>query len=302
MDKAGNGDSKAGSTPSSIPGVVREEKKNIFIVSALIIFAALGIGIFLVAGYRSIITINIGKFVSSILPTAAPLPSATPILTATPLPNPQLHPGEILYSSTFDTAESWYEGHTDDNFVTQDRKVEHGKYIWNATARYGFLDFSLPSTDITIPGDGYQISMDANMLEGSPDGAFGIVFDLVDDDNYWVWIIRGDGTSALGECVGGTYTDAPMAVNMVIPHENGETHTYTLKLLAETLYFYADGAQFGSFKTSTPGFVNFTNGKKFGIAIQLDQIGEEATFEFDNFVVSHPYLNSTIGYQGGKNG
>jgi hypothetical protein len=278
MDRGKSGNPSGVPIADASSGVAPEEKKNIFIISTLIIFLALAL---LVAGCRSITGSRVGGAV-------APLPSTTPILTVTPLPNPQLHPGEILYSSQFDSVGVWDIGHADDNFATQDRKVENGKYIWNATARHGFLDFSLPSTNVTIPDDGYQISVDANMVEGPPDSSFGIVFDLVDGDNYWIWNIDGDGTGTLSECVAGSYVDAPMAVFMVIPHEYGETHTYTLKLSPDTLYFYADGAQFGSFKTSDPVFVNFTNGKKFGLAIDLQRPGDQAKFEFDNFVISHP--------------
>ena len=98
------------------------------------------------------------------------------------------------------------------------------------------------------------------MVEGPSDGGYGIVFNLIDSDNYWVWIILADGASSLSERLKGSWLDNPL--EMVVPIKSGEMNTLTMKLSPDSLYFYMNGALVGSYKTSTSGTVNFTMSKK----------------------------------------
>jgi hypothetical protein len=274
MDKIEKDDSNRESAINNPPRITYGDKKDLIIAGVLVLVAVLGVCFLLGAGFFILSTFDVGKLQASFLPTA------------TPLPNPQQHPGDILYASMFYSQEDWHVGHTENNYVSQDRKVESGEYVWSATARDGFIWYTLPSADVYIPFDNYQISVDADMVEGPSDGAYGIVFNLIDNDNYWVWLIRADGTSSLEERLKGSWVDNPL--EMTVPIKSGAMNTLTMKASTDSLYFYVNGALVGSYNHPTPASVNFTMSKKSGICIDLDNAGDKATFEFDNFVISHP--------------
>jgi len=276
---------KTGKDDLNGPGIPLAAKIYLIITGALTFFAALLICASLVLSYRIISSLN-SQIASGIVPWRTPVWTATPYLTATALPNPQLYPGNNIFTSTFSSEGPWDVGHMDDSYLTMDRRVDQGKYIWSVTAKIGFISTMVPSTNINIPFDNYQFSVDARMAAGPPDGTYGMVFDYTDNDNYWVWSIHADGTSYVEHLVGGSW--ANNSVRMIFPINAGEMNTITMKVSADTLYFYVDGAQVGSYKTTIPEIENFTSSKKFGICVELYDAGDKATFEFDNIVVSHP--------------
>ncbi len=278
---AGEDDPQEGSSEVS-----SNKKINMIVGVAMLIFWGLFGCACLVAGFRYFSTLN-PRIGPGIVAGKTPQSPPNPLLTATPLPNPQLHPGQIIYSRTFSLTGPWpwNIGHSDTSYLTLDRRISNGKYVWNATAKKGVTSYILPATKINILVDNYQFSVDARMVEGPPNGAYGLFFNWEDSDNYWAWIVRANGTSVLEQFVGGRWANNP--VKMVFPISANQTHTLTMQVSADTLNFYVDGAQVGYYKTAVPEKENFTTSKKFGIGIELSA-GDKATFEFDKIIISNP--------------
>src|SRR5664279_2809217 len=114
-------------------------KKGIFIAGALIMVVACGVFGILVGGYQIISHLDLGKLITLILPAPKPLP------------NPQLHPGLMIYSTAFDYRGVWEVGRTDDKMMTWDESVINGKYLWDTLAKDGVTYYSIPVETIDIP-------------------------------------------------------------------------------------------------------------------------------------------------------
>jgi hypothetical protein len=288
MDKASQSSLEINPITGTSSGITPQKKRNWIIIGALILVVALAVCGLLVAGFRLVTSVSPGVIAAAIFPTATRPVTATPAVAATPLPNPLLHPGTVIYSKSFGASGvwPWFVGHIDDSYLILDRSVTNGKYTWNATAKKEVFFVGYPSTNKSILTDRYQYSVDARMV-GSPAGAaYGLVFNRVDKDNYWTWIIHANGTSALGHLARGKWAKNPL--KMVFPIDSGQTNTLTMLISPDVLYFFVNGAQVGSYKTAIPEVENFTTSKKFGLCIELKNAGDKATFEFDHIIISDP--------------
>ncbi len=256
-------------------GSIPPQKKGIFIAGALILVAVCGVFGCLIGGYQIISRRDVSKLIASILPTP------------TPLPNPQLHPGILLYSSNFDYRGIWEVGRIDNEWMTLDKSVINSKYLWNTVAKAPITDYSIPTEPIDVPFQKYQASVDVHQLNGPTDGLYGIIFDYVDGNNYWEWSIReGGGCSYLVERAQGIWKD-PVA-RMAVQIKKGEMNTLTVKISKDLLFFYVNGALAGSYKNPSLGESSFIDSKTNGLVVDLFHAGDRSTIEFDNYVISVP--------------
>ena len=261
----------------SIPG----QKKDILIAGALILVATCAVIVLLVAGYQMLSGMNVDQVIASIIPS--PKPPAPP----TPLPNPQLHPGILIYMGKFDYPGIWDVGHTEDNaLLTSDYSVANSKYHWEITVKDDMTSYSIPKEPIDISFEDYQISVDAHMLTGPSESGYGILFDYVDDKNFWEWTVSEDGNSRLDALVGGNWQN--MANQFDVPIKKGKTNTLTIKVSKDLLYFYVNGALSGSYKNPDPGTASFITSKMNGLCADIYNAGDKVTIEFDNYVISVP--------------
>ena len=260
----------------SIPG----QKRNMLITSALILVAACSVFVFLVAGYQIISSMNVDQVITSLIPTPQPISSPTP------LPNPQLYPGVYIYSNKTDVWKGWKMGHTDNDMLTLDENITNGKYHWDAQAKDGVIFYSTPDLYLYIPSDYYQISVDAQLINGAPDAAYGVIFDYTDDDNYWEWIVNEYGSSFLNELKAGSWTVT--SNQFTVPIKKGAVNNLTMKISNNLLYFFVNGALVGSYKDPSPDATSFMISTRFGLCAELNNAGDKSAIEFDDFVVSHP--------------
>jgi hypothetical protein len=259
----------------SIPG----QKRDMLIAGALILVAACGVFMLLVAGIQILSSTAVDQMIALVNPTSTPSPSPTP-------PNPQLHPGLLMYTGKFDYPGIWEVGHTDDTLITSDYSVANGKYHWDLTAKDGVISYSTPKEKIEIPFDDYQVSVDTHMLSGPEDASYGVLFDFVDDNNYWEWAVSEDGNGRLDALVGGDWQDT--AYQFSVPIKKGETNTLTIKVSKDLLYFYVNGALAGSYKNPDPGTSSFVKSKTNGLCADIYNAGDKVSIEFDNYVISVP--------------
>ena len=260
----------------SIPG----QKKDMLIAGALILVAACGVFVLLVAGIQIITSTNVDQMLAWINPTPRPSPSPAPLV------NPQLHPGIIIYSNKANVWKEWDFGHTDNDMLTWDENVTNGKYHWEAQAKDGVIFYSAPKLFLYIPSDYYQISVDAQLIDGAADAAYGIIFDYTDNNNYWEWEVSEDGTSYLNELKAGSWTDT--STQFTVPIVKGAMNNLTMKISNNLLYFYVNGALVGSYKNPAPEATSFMDSTRFGLCAGLNKAGDKVTIEFDGIVVSHP--------------
>ena len=254
------------------------KKTDWIIAGTILFFSTTCVLIVLVGGYLIFLTLNSPKTASSFSPTA------------TRLPNPQLHPGRMIALNTFEYQNkmnvAWDLGHIDDKLVTLNQMIMNGKYIWKATAKDGVFFHSVPAAPyFDIPDDYYQVSVDAQMVNGPADSEYGIIFDYVDNDNFWVWEVNDDGDSYLETMVEGDWSNT--SNKFLAPILKNGTNTLTMKVSPDVLYFYVNGALASSYHNPTPGTTSFMKSKRNGLCIDLSK-GDQVTINFDNYIVSHP--------------
>jgi hypothetical protein len=246
----------------------------LFITASVCILIAVAINFFLTNKVLS----NSGIF---------PIATETALPTATPLPNPQLRPGNILDRYPFDTSQTW-PTYTDNNEMLKlERAVKDGKYLWVVSAKKGFYYVAVPTQKITLPEDYYQISVDVRLVDGPPDATYGLVFGIGEGDNYWVWEIAENGVGILIQKKNGKWMDLTAKTSSMPVNRKGK-NTLTVKVSKETVYFYVNGWEAGSYTQPEPGSENFFESNSVGLCIELRTPGDKATYEFDNLIISRP--------------
>ncbi len=257
-------------------------KTALVIVLALVSVVCL---VYVVAGAIQFFLANpFGEIASALSSTQTPAPISTP--APTPRPDPQLRPGRVIYSYAFDTAQGWPIMMINDDFATIKRSVAEGKYRWEVTAKKSFFNLTTQATMLPGREETYQISMDVRVVEGPADAGYGIVFGSQAEGTFWLWAVNENGAGMLVEMVDGVWQTAA-ATYTGLPVRPGETNTLTVKISSFRINCYVNGWQAGSYSrlsSSTHSFIS----DRLSLSIGLNNPGDRATYEFDNYVVSVP--------------
>jgi len=180
----------------------------------------------------------------------------------------------VVLSDTFDEqAHDWETGETDDRFTTGSLQIVGGKYRFDLKANDSFIWWSRSSNNTSTTD--FYAALDAQQIMGPASADYGIVFRW-GRGNYYYFQINASGQFALSlyyfekweTLVGWTPAAAirPGEVNRLAVGAEG-SH-FALYVNGESVG-EADDARLPS------GTV--------GVAIELNQAGDKAVFQFDNF-------------------
>jgi tRNA A-37 threonylcarbamoyl transferase component Bud32 len=185
----------------------------------------------------------------------------------------------IVLSDPFDpNVNDWPVGDYSDERVTGNRLVTGGTYRWQAEALDGVIWWSIP--DIASVSDFY-LTAEARRVNGVEDGQYGVILRRADRDNYGLFKIEDSQYFKFSVRYEGEWetvvdwTEAPAI-------RPGEVNRLTVIAEGSHFTFYINDEYVGEASDD-----RLTRGQS-GLAIELLDAGDAATFEFDNFEVRAP--------------
>ncbi len=236
----------------------------------------------------------IGGFLASMAltpptPTITPRPTSTLAPTATATPRPTLTPtpqdpdnGDVdtwpvLLSDTFvDNATGWSVGDYEGTLIVGHRTLDDGRYEWHGEASGGVVWSTTPS----MPDfRDFSLILEGQLLEGSSNARYGVLYHRKDADNYHMFRINNDHYQVQLRHAGEWYTIIDWTSSEAIQsHQNNR-----LEVIGEgdIYYLYINGVYVNSYLES-----RLPTGRA-GIVIGLAG-GESASYVFTFFELRAP--------------
>jgi hypothetical protein len=184
-------------------------------------------------------------------------------------------PGAVLYQDDFSRADSgWGQAQVD---------------LGQAAYADGAYRFRIDAPDVDFwahPGEAYsftRIEVDAAPLPNTPPGRMGLICRLVDEQNFYFFVITPDGYYGIGKTQNGqaTFLGMDQMARHESIHTDGQVNRLRADCIAELLIFYVNDQLVGSAVDSA-----FPRGDVGLLAGSFDQAGVDVLF--DNFVVYKP--------------
>jgi hypothetical protein len=223
------------------------------------------------------IAIGGGYFVmngNSFLSTATPVPSATPLPTKTPVPTKIPLIDEQFNSNV----NGWSEKTLSDDYGDITYTI-NGQYVWDVKASKPVNYKTWPDNAQTASD--FTLTVDAQRQSGPEGCSYGIVFRLSDSDNFYYFGVSDVGQYYVGKQVNSEWVTL---VDWTDTSSISSGQVNKLKVIADgnLFTFFINGDQITTVNDET-----FSSGSS-GLAIELYNVGDEATFVFDNFVLDAP--------------
>jgi hypothetical protein len=177
----------------------------------------------------------------------------------------------LIFDPFVDNVNEWLEEDIDDEYTTMSLTI-NGRYIWDATAKQGFVWRIWPQSDVVSD---FYLAVDAQNLSDNLDAQYGLIF-RNDGDSYYYLEVRDTQHFRVFsyidnewiELIPYTYTDA------IYP---GETNRLEIVAKDDEIYVAINGQFVGQTEGSYP------SEGQVGLIIGLANENEEATIAFDNF-------------------
>jgi serine/threonine-protein kinase len=212
----------------------------------------------------------------TVRPTARPTATAE-LAGVTRTPAVQSSSDQSGFFDSFDTNENnWPTGEDDYGRSVVNTAITDGVYRWDVMARDSVIAWYWPGTDQRTQGD-LRLSVDARRVSGPTASDYGLTFREVDEDNFYYFGISDEQQYGFFVIQGGEWTTLIdwTAADVI---QVGQANRVTVLGEGAHFRFFINGVQVGEAEDDTlsePGIV--------GLAIELYNAGDEATFEFDNF-------------------
>lgn len=195
--------------------------------------------------------------------------------TAIAKPTPTATPEQILIlKDSFNyNINGWEVGNFEDYWWKGNAQIVDGKFRVEVQRSQGFVRAWWPAPEL----DAFNISLDAQLIQGSPSSAcYGLTF-RSQEDAYYLFKVCEDGRyTVLLQADGKWYTLIDWTVTRSIQY--GQPNTLMVKGSGSHFEFYINGVLVNEMENS-----RLKKGH-IGIAIDVDQ-GETSVFEFDNYIL-----------------
>ena len=180
---------------------------------------------------------------------------------------------ELLTDSFDSWSYDWPRGRQDGQYNSFAWTLAEGKYHWEVQGKTGFTFWTYPDDQ---PVWNEYLSVEIQRLGGSPDAEAGLVFHAVDQD-YWCFLISGEGSLFIGKMAGGDWEVSwPLSSSAVLADQSN-----LLEVITQDGYsiFLINGFNLMGMSAGEdqPGAA--------GLMVSLWNAGDQATWEFDNFQV-----------------
>ena len=157
-------------------------------------------------------------------------------------------------------------------------KIANGKYQWDTRAKEGFFYWTYPSLE---PITDFYLSVDAQKIEGPQDGQYGLVYRLIDEFNYYLFMIDQDKNYSFQLYNEGEWFTI---TNGIISQSVMQDGINQIAVIGErdNFRFYINDIFIDEGTDSS-----LSSGRS-GIAVGLSYPEDQAIFEFDNFELRSP--------------
>jgi hypothetical protein len=174
------------------------------------------------------------------------------------------------------TNEMWPEFEEEDDLAQLNVAFSNGAYRWEAQANDGFIWWSYPDMETLTD---FYAEVEVIQIEGDPYGEMGLLFHI-DEDQFYLFEVSGEYYS-LWRSVPDGWTDLiDWTTSDVI--RPGDSNLLGVLMLEDHIHLFIND-QLVAELTDT----HYAAGV-VGVAIGLEEAGDEGTFEFDNLLVTAP--------------
>jgi len=169
----------------------------------------------------------------------------------------------------------WPIGVEDDELAKISWEIRDGKYIWEASAYGGFVWWGLPESEIVTD---FYLEVEVQIISGPQDAEAGLVFRSDGEDSYYNLGITNAGSYSL-------YLHSPAgweaildwtATSLIKPDQSNKLAVIAL---GEYFYFFINDSYLTTITDD-----RLSSGEA-GLIIGLSQAGEEASWQFDNYLL-----------------
>jgi hypothetical protein len=172
--------------------------------------------------------------------------------------------------------EMWPEFEEEDDLAQLNVAFSNGAYRWEAQANDGFIWWSYPDMETLTD---FYAEVEVIQIEGDPYGEMGLLFHI-DEDQFYLFEVSGEYYS-LWRSVPDGWTDLiDWTTSDVI--RPGDSNLLGVLMLEDHIHLFIND-QLVAELTDT----HYAAGV-VGVAIGLEEAGDEGTFEFDNLLVTAP--------------
>jgi hypothetical protein len=186
----------------------------------------------------------------------------------------QLSTWPVVVSDTFDdNANEWIVGEQTGEFADASFIIANGVYHWAAKALQGFVWWHHP----TIPRvTDFYLAVDSRQINGPASSYVGLVLRLDESDNYYLFSLNNTGEYSFDEYYNAQWLSLIRWTTSPAIQVDGTNH---LEVVAEAarFSFFVNGQWVGDYED--PAIPSGYN----GLLVGMDEVGESAAWEFDNF-------------------
>jgi serine/threonine protein kinase len=215
--------------------------------------------------------------------TSIDFPSPTPPPTYDQLLDNARNWPVVMVDYFTDNQNEWTDGTDDNDFCTLIWSIADGSYVWEATAKQGFVWYVYPSGAESAD---FYLAAEMEHIKGPSTAQQGFIFRHngeieADLSQYYLYLINAQGEFSVYLYDGGAWTE-------LAPWQQTSALTYDYPNLMEVvaqgslLSFYINGQQVAEINDTT-----LTKGK-VGLAVSLNQNGDQAVWDFANFQLRSP--------------
>jgi hypothetical protein len=184
----------------------------------------------------------------------------------------------VFFDTFEDNRNSWPLTPYDGDLVAHTREISNGVYRWEATAKDSFLSNRRP--DIVV-GDDFYLAVTARIGAGPEDGSCGLVFRRPDSSNYYVFRINDRKEYAFQAQIDDT-PETLLDWEFSSAIQSGNFNRIGVMAEGPLFTFYVNDVPVAQAQD-----MRLKEGEA-GVAIGLENAGDTATFEFDDFELRAP--------------
>lgn len=203
--------------------------------------------------------------------------SVTPTVFSTtkPTTTTEVTSSNIILDTFSSNANNWSTGDNETEYAYSDETIEDGKLQFYVEAKKAVLVWDV--LDGALATD-FEISVDGHKVSGVKAGDYALVFRKVDKNNYYVFIVNED------------YQEYEIAVRKdgewktLVPWTTstdvmkGSANKLKVNMIGSTIKAYVNNKLLTTITDTT-----ITTAGQVGVAVDLYDADQIATFEFDNF-------------------
>jgi len=178
---------------------------------------------------------------------------------------------QLIFDPFTENVNEWMDGVVDDDYATMLLSI-NGRYVWDATAKQGFIWRVWPRSDVVSD---FYLAVDAQNLSDNLDAQYGLIF-RNNDGSYIFLEVRDTQYFEVYSFANNEWTQLVTSTFTEAIHPGGVNR---LEIATKDDLFYI--LINNQFVAETTG--SYASQGQVGVAIGMSEVGEQAIIAFDNF-------------------